>query len=117
MPPKDQVCAERMYLTAGKDRLVPDGDEEAAFLYASPGDFIPGAACEQFKIEDGKLPAPKKAPAVNKPPAVKKAPASKKAPAAKKAAKSTPPAEDKATPAGENKVAGEGESKTEGGGA
>lgn len=55
---------DRLYLTADKDRLVPEGHEDAATLYCSPGDEIPDSAADKFGLVDGALPepgAPKKA--------------------------------------------------------
>lgn len=40
------IAAERMYLTAGRDRIVPEGHPDAAFLYAAPGDEVPDSAAE-----------------------------------------------------------------------
>jgi hypothetical protein len=54
---KNQICAERLYQTADKAELVREGDERAAFLFASPGDEIPASAAEVYGIEDGKLAA------------------------------------------------------------
>ena len=48
---------QRLYLTADKAKLVPEGDEDAATLYASPGDEIPDSAAERFGLVDGALPA------------------------------------------------------------
>lgn len=56
---KDQIAAERLYLTADKSKLVAEGDKAAAFLYAGKGDTIPESACERFGLVDGKLKAAK----------------------------------------------------------
>lgn len=50
---------ERLYLTPDRKKLVRAGHKDAAFLYASPGDNIPGSAAERFGLKDGKLPAGK----------------------------------------------------------
>lgn len=52
---QNQICAERLYLTADKSALVGEGDARAATLYAVPGDEIPASAAEQFGLVDGKL--------------------------------------------------------------
>lgn len=70
---KDQIATQRLYLSADKKVLVPEGHERAATLYATPGTTIPASACERFGLIDGALPE-KKAPA-------KKAPAGKSKPA------------------------------------
>ena len=50
------TAAMRMCLTADRERLVPAGSEEAAFLYASVGDDIPESAVERFGLVHGCLP-------------------------------------------------------------
>lgn len=50
------ICAQRLYLTADKAAVVAEGDERAAFLYATPGDEIPASAAELFGLIDGALP-------------------------------------------------------------
>lgn len=52
----NQICGERLYLNKDKSKLVPHGHDDAAFLYASPGDEIPESAAERFGLKDGKLP-------------------------------------------------------------
>lgn len=92
------IAAQRLYLTADKSALVGEGDERAAFLYASPGDEIPPEAAEKFGLVDGALPgfdAAAEAEAAAK----AQAEADAKAQAEKEAAK---PA-DKAAPAPANK--------------
>lgn len=38
---RDRVTVDRkLWLTAGRDRLVEDGDPDAAFLFAAPGDEV-----------------------------------------------------------------------------
>lgn len=54
--PQNQICAQRLYLTADKSTLVAEGDERAATLYATPGDEIPASAAETFGLIDGALP-------------------------------------------------------------
>lgn len=49
-------CEERMYLTRDRQQLVGEGDERAAFLYATPGDEIPETAVTKFGLKEGKLP-------------------------------------------------------------
>lgn len=53
----------RLFLNADRDKLLPEGHEEAAFLYAAPGDEIPDEAAERFGLVDGDLPKGGKAPA------------------------------------------------------
>lgn len=48
-------CTQRLYLTADRKKLVPEGDKKAASLYAIPGDEIPGSAHELFGLVDGHL--------------------------------------------------------------
>ncbi|MEL6485877.1 MAG: hypothetical protein AAFQ13_01855 [Pseudomonadota bacterium] len=96
--PNNQTAAERLFLTADRSKLVRDGDDDAAFLYASPGDTIPQSACEMFGLVDGKLPAPK-------------TPDPKPAPAKK--AKSAPANKSKPAPA--NKAGAANGDKAEGG--
>ncbi|MBZ0164572.1 MAG: hypothetical protein K8H74_17900 [Notoacmeibacter sp.] len=48
---------ERLWLTADRKRLVPDGHSDAAFLYAAPGDEIPASAAEMFGLVDGNAPS------------------------------------------------------------
>lgn len=49
----------RLFLNAEKSKLVHEGSEEAAFLYAAPGDEIPESAAEMFGLVDGDLPGTK----------------------------------------------------------
>ena len=46
---------QRLYLTAGRDKEVAEGDGRAAFLYATPGDEITASAAERFGLVDGDL--------------------------------------------------------------
>lgn len=63
---QNMIAAQKLFLTADKAELVPEGDARARFLYAVPGDEIPASAAEKFGLVDGKLPA-KKAKAETKP--------------------------------------------------
>lgn len=51
------VSDRRLYLTAGKDEVVEDGDARASFLFATPGYEIPAGEVERFGLElvDGKV--------------------------------------------------------------
>lgn len=59
-------ATERLWLTAARDRLVPEGHPDAATLYAAVGDEIPASAAERFGLSGGRLlgraDAPRKAP-------------------------------------------------------
>lgn len=46
---------QKLWLTADKEMLVPDGDERAAFLFATPNDQVPIEKAEQFGLVDGQL--------------------------------------------------------------
>ena len=46
---------ERLYLTADRKALVPEGDKRAASLYAAVGHEIPDSAAALFGLVDGKL--------------------------------------------------------------
>lgn len=50
------IARMRLCLTAERDALVPDGHQDAAFLYAAIGDEIPDDAAERFGLVDGLLP-------------------------------------------------------------
>ena len=50
------IARMRLCLTAARDALVPDGHQNAAFLYAAIGDEIPDDAAERFGLVDGLLP-------------------------------------------------------------
>lgn len=63
---QNMIAAQRLFLTADKDALVAEGDERAAFLYATEGDEIPAEMAAKFGLVDGALPA-KKAKAETKP--------------------------------------------------
>ena len=49
-------CRKRLYLTAASAALVGEGHEDAAILYATPGDEIPDSAADRFGLVDGALP-------------------------------------------------------------
>lgn len=51
----NMIATERLYLTADNERLVREGDEAAAILYAAAGDEIPPSAVERFKLVDGTI--------------------------------------------------------------
>jgi enoyl-CoA hydratase/carnithine racemase len=53
---QNQIAAQRLFLNADKTELVGEGDERAAFLYATVGDEIPAEAAEMFGLVDGALP-------------------------------------------------------------
>ena len=61
---------ERLYLTADKERVVPEGDPEAAFLFATPGKEISAEDAEKYSLgakKQAAKPADKQAsPAPNK---------------------------------------------------
>lgn len=46
-------ATERLFFNADKSKVVAEGDPDAAFLYAAPGDEIPDSACEKFGLADG----------------------------------------------------------------
>lgn len=48
-------CRQRLYLTADRKKVVPEGDKKAASLYAVPGDEIPQSAHDLFGLVDGHL--------------------------------------------------------------
>lgn len=50
------IARMRLWLTAARDALVPDGHQDAAFLYAAIGDEILDDAAERFGLVDGLLP-------------------------------------------------------------
>lgn len=95
---QNQIAAQRLYLNADKSKLVGEGSLEAAFLYATEGDEIPGEMAEQFGLVDGALPA-KKAKAETKPadaPAAKPSAPAETKPAAPAETKPAAPAETRA---------------------
>ncbi len=58
---QNMIAAEKLFLVADKSELVREGDERAAFLYATEGDEIPAEMAEQFGLVDGALPEAKPA--------------------------------------------------------
>lgn len=48
-------CRQRLYLTADRKKIVPEGDKKAASLYAVPGDEIPQESHDRFGLVDGHL--------------------------------------------------------------
>ena len=44
------VATERIWLTADKERVVPDGSAEAAFLLANEGTEVPAAEVERLGL-------------------------------------------------------------------
>lgn len=82
---------ERLYYTRDKSRVVPEGDPEAAFLFATPGVAVPMEEAERVGLT-GKAPqaaAPQVVYSTVAPPT----PETEEAPA-KAPAKAEPPAED-----------------------
>lgn len=63
---QNMIAAEKLFLVADKSALVREGDERAAFLYATPGDEIPADAAEMFGLVGGKLPEGEAKPARKK---------------------------------------------------
>ena len=62
----NQFAKARLYHTADKSRLVPEGHDEAAFLYANEGDEIPADACTLYGLKDGAIAAVKSETAAEK---------------------------------------------------
>lgn len=48
---------ERLWLTADKSKIVPEGHKDAATLYAAVGDEIPQTAADRYGIKDGAVSA------------------------------------------------------------
>jgi hypothetical protein len=60
----DSVKAtERLYLTADRERVVKEGDPDAAFLFSTPGKEISAEDAKRFGIKAASKPADKQAPA------------------------------------------------------
>ena len=57
---------QRLYLTADRKTVVPEGDRLAAMLYCVVGDEIPESAVARFGLVDGGLPEPASKPAKTK---------------------------------------------------
>lgn len=51
------IAKERLYLTADRSKVVPQGHKEAKTLYASVGDQIPEEAAERFGLSEGVISA------------------------------------------------------------
>lgn len=51
------TATERVWLTADKERVVPDGSAEAAFLLANEGDEIPADEVERLGLAGKKAAA------------------------------------------------------------
>ena len=49
----------KLYLTADRDRVVEEGDPEAAFLFATPGKEISHADAEKYGLKPAAKPAAK----------------------------------------------------------
>ncbi len=56
---QNQIAAQKLFLNADKSEVVGEGDDRAAFLYATEGDEIPAEMAEQFGLVDGALPEAK----------------------------------------------------------
>ncbi|KPM23035.1 hypothetical protein AAJ72_08920 [Citromicrobium sp. RCC1885] len=116
--PKHQIAAQRLYLTADRQALVPAGHDEAAILYANEGTIIPESACEMFGLKDGQLPGGKKASAKGAAKAAPPPPNKGAPPPPNKAAptppnKGAPPSPNKAAKVPEDKVIKLGEGKAD----
>lgn len=64
------VADKRLWLTADRERAVPEGSAEAAFLFCSPGDEVSDEDAKQYGLKAKGKPADKEAEA----PANKQAP-------------------------------------------
>lgn len=62
----NQFAKQRLYHNADKSKLVPEGHEDAAFLYANEGDEIPAEACALYGLKDGAIATAKKESAAEK---------------------------------------------------
>lgn len=49
---KHFIADRRLYLTANRQRVVEEGDPDAAFLYAAPGHKIPAEMVEKHGLEN-----------------------------------------------------------------
>ena len=45
---------ERLFLTADREKVVPEGDPEAAFLFATPGDEVSEEDAKRYGIKPSK---------------------------------------------------------------
>jgi len=96
------IAAERLWLTASGDRLVGDGDVDAAVLFAAPGDEISDEDVAAFGLDELAVaekpeptpeptpePAPEPKPEATPEPKPESTPAPKPEPAAAPAGDST----------------------------
>lgn len=58
VPAQVVTAVERLWLTEGRDRVVPDGHPDAAFLFCSPGDEIPVSAAASVGLVEDVEPEP-----------------------------------------------------------
>lgn len=65
------VAKDRLWLTEDRERVVEEGDHEAFYLYAVPGDEVPIAEAERYGLVKGKKQAAKPADKQRKPQADK----------------------------------------------
>ena len=57
------TATERLYLTADKERVVKEGDPDAAFLFVTPGKEISAEDAKRYGIKEAAKPANKEAEA------------------------------------------------------
>lgn len=50
-PTTNLIADRRLWLTADRNKVVEEGDPNAATLYATPGTVIPAEAVKRFKIK------------------------------------------------------------------
>lgn len=91
------IATERLFLTADKAKLVPEGHKDGAFLYAAPGDEIPDSAVEKFGLVKGGMSAAAKKKLADEAAAQAKAEEKAAEEAAAKAEADRKAAEEKAT--------------------
>lgn len=61
------IASEKLWLTADRSRVVPDGDAEAAFLFCTPGKAISDDDAKRYGVKAKAKPANKEAdPPANK---------------------------------------------------
>lgn len=48
------IADRRLWLDAARERVVEDGDPEAAFLLAAPGDELPADVVERYGLREAK---------------------------------------------------------------
>lgn len=61
VPGQTVSAVERLWLTESRDRVVPDGHPDAAFLFCSPGDEIPVSTAAAVGLVEGADPEPAEA--------------------------------------------------------